>query len=173
MGGFAKPPFRTRGRIGISQLRYTHRVAHLECGLMSVRSEPRVPMETIYSVNIRRAALKKEPAGASARQTHCPALQACKPQGATVWGRSKTPYQSKTRVRGRQSGARALGRRSDRRVEVNIATLVERHSRYVMLVKVAKDTESVISGLIKSAQRLPRTLQVRHGIAAKSWHTRA
>ena len=35
-----------------------------------------------------------------------------------------------------------------------IATLVERHSRYVMLVKVAnKDTESVISGLIKSAQR--------------------
>ena len=40
-----------------------------------------------------------------------------------------------------------------------IATLVERHSRYVMLVKVAnKDTESVISGLIKSAQRLPREL---------------
>ena len=40
-----------------------------------------------------------------------------------------------------------------------IATRVERHSRYVMLVKVAnKDTESVISGLIKSAQRLPREL---------------
>jgi IS30 family transposase len=40
-----------------------------------------------------------------------------------------------------------------------IATLVERQSRYVMLVKVAnKDTESVISGLIKSAQRLPREL---------------
>ena len=40
-----------------------------------------------------------------------------------------------------------------------IATLVERHSRYVMLVKVAnKDTESVVSGLIKSAQRLPREL---------------
>jgi IS30 family transposase len=37
-----------------------------------------------------------------------------------------------------------------------MATLVERQSRYVMLVKVAnKDTESVISGLIKSAQRLP------------------
>jgi len=40
-----------------------------------------------------------------------------------------------------------------------VATLVERHSRYVMLVKVAnKDTESVITALIKSAQRLPREL---------------
>ena len=40
-----------------------------------------------------------------------------------------------------------------------VATLVERQPRYVMLVKVAnKDTESVISGLIKSAQRLPREL---------------
>jgi IS30 family transposase len=40
-----------------------------------------------------------------------------------------------------------------------IATLVERHSRYVMLVKVAnKDTESVVSALIKSSQKLPREL---------------
>jgi len=40
-----------------------------------------------------------------------------------------------------------------------IATLVERKSRYVMLVKVAnKDTESVVTGLIKSSQRLPREL---------------
>ena len=40
-----------------------------------------------------------------------------------------------------------------------VATLVERHSRYVMLVKVAnKDTESVISALIKQSQRLPREL---------------
>jgi IS30 family transposase len=40
-----------------------------------------------------------------------------------------------------------------------IATLVERHSRYVMLVKVAnKDTESVVTALIKSARRLPREL---------------
>ena len=40
-----------------------------------------------------------------------------------------------------------------------IATLVERHSRYVMLVKVTnKDTESVISALIKQSQRLPREL---------------
>lgn len=40
-----------------------------------------------------------------------------------------------------------------------IATLVERHSRYVMLVKVAnKDTDSVISGLIKQSKRLPKEL---------------
>jgi IS30 family transposase len=40
-----------------------------------------------------------------------------------------------------------------------IATLVERHSRYVLLVKVAnKDTESVVTALIKSAQKLPREL---------------
>ena len=40
-----------------------------------------------------------------------------------------------------------------------IATLVERHSRYVMLVNVAhKDTKSVISALIKQSQKLPREL---------------
>jgi IS30 family transposase len=40
-----------------------------------------------------------------------------------------------------------------------IATLVERHSRYVMLVKVAsKDTENVVSELIKQSQRLPSEL---------------
>lgn len=40
-----------------------------------------------------------------------------------------------------------------------IATLVERHSRYVMLAKVAnKDTDSVISALIKQSQKLPREL---------------
>jgi len=37
-----------------------------------------------------------------------------------------------------------------------IATLVERHSRYVMLVKVKnKDTESVVSALIKQSKKLP------------------
>lgn len=40
-----------------------------------------------------------------------------------------------------------------------IATLVERHSRYVMLAKVAnKDTDSVISALIKQSKRLPKEL---------------
>ena len=40
-----------------------------------------------------------------------------------------------------------------------IATLVERHTRYVMLVKVAnKDTQTVISALIKQAKKLPNEL---------------
>jgi IS30 family transposase len=40
-----------------------------------------------------------------------------------------------------------------------IATLVERHTRYAMLVKVArKDTETVINALIKHARRLPQEL---------------
>ena len=40
-----------------------------------------------------------------------------------------------------------------------IATLVERHTRYVMLVKVPnKDTQSVVSALIKQADKLPREL---------------
>ena len=37
-----------------------------------------------------------------------------------------------------------------------IATLVERHTRYVMLMKIAnKDTQTVISALIKQARTLP------------------
>jgi len=40
-----------------------------------------------------------------------------------------------------------------------IATLVERQSRYVMLVKVAsQDSETVINALIKHAHKLPREL---------------
>ena len=40
-----------------------------------------------------------------------------------------------------------------------IATLVERHTRYVMLVKVpSKDTKTVINALIKHAHKLPREL---------------
>lgn len=40
-----------------------------------------------------------------------------------------------------------------------IATLVERHTRYVMLVKVdSKDTETVINALIQHAHKLPRDL---------------
>ena len=41
----------------------------------------------------------------------------------------------------------------------HIATLVERHSRYVMLAKVKnKDTESVVSALIKQSKKLPAEL---------------
>jgi IS30 family transposase len=40
-----------------------------------------------------------------------------------------------------------------------IATLVERHTRYVMLVKVAgKDTETVVNALIMHARKLPQEL---------------
>ena len=40
-----------------------------------------------------------------------------------------------------------------------IATLVERHTRYVMLVRVpSKDTKTVIDALIKHAHKLPREL---------------
>lgn len=40
-----------------------------------------------------------------------------------------------------------------------IATLVERHTRYVMMAKVnGKDTETVINALIKHAHKLPREL---------------
>ncbi len=40
-----------------------------------------------------------------------------------------------------------------------IATLVERHTRYVMLAKVkSKDTETVINALIKQAHKLPTEL---------------
>ena len=40
-----------------------------------------------------------------------------------------------------------------------IATLVERHTRYVMLVRVkSKDTKTVINALIKHAHKLPREL---------------
>lgn len=51
-----------------------------------------------------------------------------------------------------------------------VATLVERHSRYVMLVKVAnRDTESVVSALIKQAGKLPGELyQSLTGTEAKS-----
>ncbi len=41
----------------------------------------------------------------------------------------------------------------------HIVTLVERHSRYVLLVKLkAKDSETVISALIKQAKKLPTEL---------------
>ena len=42
-----------------------------------------------------------------------------------------------------------------------IATLVERHTRYVMLAKVAnKDTQTIVSTLIKQAKTLPTELSL-------------
>lgn len=43
------------------------------------------------------------------------------------------------------------------RNDSQIATLVERHTRYLMLVKVdSKDTETVVNALIKHAYKLPQ-----------------
>ena len=40
-----------------------------------------------------------------------------------------------------------------------IATLVERQTRYVMLVKVAgKDTQTVVNALVRDARKLPQEL---------------
>jgi IS30 family transposase len=53
----------------------------------------------------------------------------------------------------------ALGRRSLVWKNSYIATLVERHTRYVMLAKVAnKDTRTVVSARIKQAKKLPSEL---------------
>ena len=39
----------------------------------------------------------------------------------------------------------------------HIATLVERHSRYVLLVQVkGKDTDNVVTALVKQVKQLPR-----------------
>jgi IS30 family transposase len=52
-----------------------------------------------------------------------------------------------------------------------IATLVERQTRYVMLAKVAsKDTETVVDALIKNARKLLRSCTGRSpGIGARRW----
>jgi IS30 family transposase len=57
-------------------------------------------------------------------------------------------------VPGHWEGDLVFGDRNSR-----IATLVERHTRYVMLVKIAsKDTETVINALIENARQLPQEL---------------
>jgi len=54
-----------------------------------------------------------------------------------------------------------------------IATLVERQSRYVMLVRVAsKDTETIVNALIKHAGKLPQELyRSLTWDRAKKWRT--
>lgn len=68
---------------------------------------------------------------------------------------SERPASAEDRVvPGHWEGDLLFGDRSSQ-----IATLVERQTRYVMLVKVAgKDTETVIDALIKNARRLPKQL---------------
>ena len=68
---------------------------------------------------------------------------------------SERPAEAKDRaVPGHWEGDLLFGSKNSQ-----IATLVERHTRYVMLAKVArKDTETVIDALIKHAQKMPSEL---------------
>ena len=64
----------------------------------------------------------------------------------------------------RSSDSGSLGRRSAGRWAKNsyIATLVERHSRFLMLVKVpSKETEPVVAALSEHVRQLPATLRRR------------
>ena len=65
------------------------------------------------------------------------------------------PAEAKDRaVPGHWEGDLLFGSRNSQ-----IVTLVERHTRYVMLVRIKRrDTETVINALIKHAQKLPREL---------------
>ena len=123
----------------------------------------RVSHETIYrSLFIQaRGALKKE------------LLQHLR---RTRGMRRSRHYTQKTDVHGKIVGAVSISERpasvEDRAVpghwegdlmfgsqNSQIATLVERQTRYVMLVKVAgKDTETVVNALIKNARKLPQEL---------------
>jgi IS30 family transposase len=100
-----------------------------------------VSHETIYkSLFIQaRGALKKE------------LLQHLRRTRTMRRGRGHT---QKTATHGRITGTVFIGSNNSQ-----IATLVERHTRYVMLVRVpSKDTRTVINALIKHAHKLPREL---------------
>jgi IS30 family transposase len=127
------------------------------------RKDHRVSHETIYrSLFIQaRGALKKE------------LLQHLR---RTRGMRRSRHYTQKTDTHGRIAGAVSISERpaavEDRAVpghwegdllfggrNSQVATLVERQTRYVMLVKVAgQDTETVINALIKNARKLPQEL---------------
>jgi transposase, IS30 family len=48
---------------------------------------------------------------------------------------------------------------TERRLRTRMPGQVERHTRYVMLAKVAgKDTRTVVTALIKQAKKLPKEL---------------
>ena len=90
--------------------------------------------------------------------------------------RRSRPYTQKTAIHGQIVDAVSISERpaavEDRAVpghwegdlvfggrNSQIATLVERQTRYVMLVKVAgKDTQTVVNALIKNARKLPQEL---------------
>jgi len=132
---------------GIRPARRTHRVSH----------------ETIYRTLFiqARGALKKELLQ-HLRRTRVMRRSRHHTQKTDNHGRitdvvsiSERPAATDDRaVPGHWEGDLLFGNRDSQ-----IATLVERHTRYVMLVKVAtKDTETVVNALIKNARKLPQEL---------------
>ena len=126
-------------------------------------SNDRVSHETIYrSLFIQaRGALKKEllqhlrRSRAMRRSRHH--TQKTENHGRitdTVSIRARPASVEDRAVPGHWEGDLLFGRNNSQ-----IATLVERHTRYVMLVKAeGKDTETVINALIRHAHQLPREL---------------
>lgn len=122
-----------------------------------------VSHETIYKTLFiqARGALKKE-LMAHLRQTR--AMR--RPRGKTLKGRQQGQIVDAVSIRERPAEAedRAVPGHweGDLLIGTNqsqIATLVERSTRYLMLVRVpSKDTETVINALIKQAHKLPREL---------------
>jgi IS30 family transposase len=122
-----------------------------------------VSHETIYrSLFIQaRGALKKE-LMAHLRRTRGMRRSRHHTQKTAIHGRithavsiSERPAAAEDRaVPGHWEGDLLFGSKNSQ-----IATLVERQSRYVMLAKVAgKDTETVVNALIRHAQKLPHEL---------------
>jgi IS30 family transposase len=122
-----------------------------------------VSHETIYrSLFIQaRGALKKELLGylRSQRKMRRSRHRSLKGEGlgqitGTVSIRERPASIEDRAVPGHWEGDLVFGSKNSQ-----IATLVERHTRYVMLAKVdGKDTETVINALIKQAHKLPKEL---------------
>ena len=124
-----------------------------------------VSHETIYrSLFIQaRGALKKELLAALAADARHAPLAASHAEDRAFTGEiARCGIDQRTaRRRPRIAPYRATGRVTCCSAAHNsqIATLVERQSRYVMLVKVAsKDTETVVDALIKNTRKLPHEL---------------
>ena len=123
-----------------------------------------VSHETIYrSLFIQaRGALKKEAGSVSAVQANDSPVPACQPE--RPWEGTDRRHRidpGSARLQWKIVRCRVTGEGDLIAGSTNsyIATLVERHSRYVMLAKVAsKETETVVSTLIQQARQLPTEL---------------
>ncbi len=121
-----------------------------------------VSHETIYrSLYIQtRGVLKKELMQhlRSKRMMRRSKHAASQPRGQikdAVSIRERPPEAEDRAIPGRWDGDLITGAKNS-----HVATLVERHSRFTILVEVdGKDTTSVIAGLVREAQKLPDTLK--------------